>query len=279
MDIVDDIKRRGGLAPTHALLAQGWSGKAIARSIHRGRILRVRQGWYALPDAPTEWIAACRVGGRLTCISGARAHALWTSNRSGLHVAVPPNAARLRSSSDSRRPLDRADGVTVHWATTSGGHPFLVPPLECLAHLTECQPADFVVAAADSAIRFGLVDAAAWRSVVRDLPARLRSTLADVDAESEAITESLARVRLRAHGLTVRTQVRVARGIRVDLVVGRRLVVELDGSYRAMPDQFESDRNRDATLTTLGFRVVRFSYRQVMGSWDRVLASILAALD
>ena len=279
MDIVDDISHLGGLASTHALLARGWSGRAIAWNIHHNRILRVRQGWYALPDTPLEWLAAWRVGGRLTCISGARAHGLWTVNRSGLHVAVPPNSARLRSRDDHRRPLNRSGGVTVHWAATSAAHPFLAPPLDCLIHLTECQPADFVVAAADSAIRAGTVDAAEWISVVAGLPARLRVTLVDVDAASESITESLTRVRLRAHGLRVRTQVRVARRIRVDLLVGRRLVVELDGTYHAEPDQFERDRRRDAALSALGFRVVRFSYRQVMGSWNQVLASVLAALD
>jgi very-short-patch-repair endonuclease len=45
----------------------------------------------------------------------------------------------------------------------------------------------------------------------------------------------------------------------------RRLVVETDGfRYHADRAAFESDRARDARLQRLGFRVLRFTHRQVM---------------
>jgi very-short-patch-repair endonuclease len=44
----------------------------------------------------------------------------------------------------------------------------------------------------------------------------------------------------------------------------RGLIVETDGSqHHGGRDAFESDRARDAALQSQGFRVVRFTYRQV----------------
>jgi very-short-patch-repair endonuclease len=43
-----------------------------------------------------------------------------------------------------------------------------------------------------------------------------------------------------------------------------RLVVEVDGyEYHRNPTVFETDRERDVTLTTKGWRVLRFTWRHV----------------
>lgn len=74
------------------------------------------------------------------------------------------------------------------------------------------------------------------------------------------------------------SQVWVAPGIRVDLMIGERLIVEVDGrEHHSDPVAFERDRVRDARLSALGYRVLRFSYNQVMFDWPLVEASILAA--
>ena len=74
-------------------------------------------------------------------------------------------------------------------------------------------------------------------------------------------------------------QFRIAGVGRVDFVFGDRLVIEVDGrEFHASPDQFESDRRRDAVLSALGYRVLRFSYRQVMDRWDEVELAVRAAI-
>ena len=59
-----------------------------------------------------------------------------------------------------------------------------------------------------------------------------------------------------------------------------RLIVEVDG-YRHHGDRsaFERDRARDAHLQSLGFRVMRFTYRQVKDDPDSVLAAVRALTD
>jgi hypothetical protein len=54
-------------------------------------------------------------------------------------------------------------------------------------------------------------------------------------------------------------------GIEVDFIWrDMRLIVEVDGyAYHRSPAAFERDRERDAILTTKGWRVLRFTYAQV----------------
>ena len=57
-----------------------------------------------------------------------------------------------------------------------------------------------------------------------------------------------------------------------------RLVVEVDGrDIHTTRRAFDGDRRRDQRLTLLGYRVVRFSWRQVMHE-PRYVATTLAAL-
>ncbi len=152
-------------------------------------------------------------------------------------------------------------------------------PLSCLIDMCQCESPEFVVAAVDSALRAGLVSRAAWGRALAAMPMRLRLQLADVDGRSESIIESLTRFRCHGLGLSVRIQVKLAPGLRVDFVIGRRLVVEVDGrEHHSDPAAFERDRIRDARLTALGYRVLRFSYSQVMYHWPSVEAAILAAV-
>ncbi|MGX5681968.1 DUF559 domain-containing protein [Schumannella luteola] len=66
---------------------------------------------------------------------------------------------------------------------------------------------------------------------------------------------------------------------RIDFLVGNRLVVEIDGAeFHAPREAFERDRRRDALLTSLGFRVLRFSYIQVLNRWPEVERAILTAV-
>jgi len=115
---------------------------------------------------------------------------------------------------------------------------------------------------------------------IRELvPTRLWGIVDLVDARSEAGSESVARVRYGRAGIVAVPQVRVARGIRVDLLIGDRLVVEV-GSFlhHGSAEAYEDDRERVATLTRLGFVVLDFTYRQVMFDWKTVLATTLSVM-
>lgn len=59
-----------------------------------------------------------------------------------------------------------------------------------------------------------------------------------------------------------------------------RVIVETDGyRHHGDRDAFESDRVRGAALESVGFRIVRFSYRQVVDSPHEVAAPIRALLS
>ena len=168
----------------------------------------------------------------------------------------------------------------VHWTDgRAGGNRFSVSVRECLRQMCHCQRPETVVATVDSALRKGLITRPEWLSDISGLPGRLPSLLESVDALSESIIESLTRYRLCRVGLRVRIQVRI-RGVgRVDILIGDRLVIELDGwEFHSNFEQFEEDRRRDAVLSALGYRVLRFSYVQVMHRRSEVMAAILASV-
>jgi very-short-patch-repair endonuclease len=58
-----------------------------------------------------------------------------------------------------------------------------------------------------------------------------------------------------------------------------RLVVEFDGyAYHSSRAAFERDRARDAELQALGYRVIRVTWRQLVGEPEAVIARIAQAL-
>lgn len=277
-----DIGHYGGLAATHELYSRGWTKRSLAVAVAEGEIIRVRQGWYTLPSTPEIQRERIRVGGRLGCISGAEVLGLSVRASGDLHVAVAAHAARLRSNFDKRVRLASITSpeVIVHWNDANDtGTRFVLGVRECLRQMSLCQSPEWVVAAVDSALRRRMLTASEWRDDIRVLPRRLRRLLSRVDARAESITESVVRFRLEQLGFEPRIQVSI-RGVgRVDLVLGDRLVIEVDGyAYHSDPETFEADRRRDARLSARGYRVLRFSYRQVMRHWSEVRASIEAAV-
>ena len=57
-----------------------------------------------------------------------------------------------------------------------------------------------------------------------------------------------------------------------------KLVIEVDGSQHYCGKDKEVDRRRDAFLQSLGFKVLRFSDREVLRQTDAVLEGIYRAL-
>lgn len=280
MDIERHVAQLGGFAATHELYALGWTRWTLRAAVASERVIRVRQGWYCSPSADPDVVAAFRVGGRLGCVSAAFAHGLAVWRPGTVHVEVPENSCRHRSPADRRRRLRESPGAAVlHWSPGWGRPTGCASVLECLRAMAFCQSPERVVAAVDSALRLGLLSLHEWLALIEDLPRRLRRLLAQVDARSGSITESLVRFRLAQLGVEVRSQVRFTGVGLVDFVIGTRLVLEIDGfAYHSDPEQFERDRRRDARLSARGYRVLRFSYRQVTSRWSEVKAAVFGAI-
>jgi len=280
MDLLDDIRALGGLAPAFMLLRRGWSYIALSRAARHGTVLRIRQGWYALPGLDAVLAAAWRVGGLLTCASAARTFAMWVPPDKRLHIAVDPRHGRMRRPDDMRvRLADAPDArVHLHWRHHERADAYRVTPLACLLDMASCFPAEWLLGAVDSGIRLGLFRRTDLATLSRLLPERVRWIVDAADARSGSFPESVLRALLIIAGIGFRIQVQID-DMRVDFLLGDRLVIEVDGrEFHGDHQGFEHDRTRDAKLSVLGYRVLRFSYAQVVHRPDEVVAAIRAAL-
>lgn len=85
------------------------------------------------------------------------------------------------------------------------------------------------------------------------------------------------RPRTLAGAIEVQLQAQIA-NIRVDFLVDRSLVVEVDGrAYHSESQRFEEDRYRDQTLTLKGYRILRFPAKQVFADAAGVADMVLRA--
>ena len=260
--------------PTHRLIAEGVSPRRIAAMTHAGQLVRVRQGWYVLPHIDDELSAAARVGGQLTCTSALARHGLWVLASDGLHVAVNRTACQLRDPADrSRRLRHNASGVVVHWRRESSATTALLSPVEAaLADYRRCADLELYLTAVDSALHRHALSAVDVRAVLR------YAEPFGVDGTCQSGIESLFWLRMRRHHLPTRRQVWIEGVGYVDFLLGSRLVVEVDGyQYHSRAPDFERDRRRDTELSRLGYRVLRFSYQQVVDAFASVESAVLAA--
>ena len=58
-----------------------------------------------------------------------------------------------------------------------------------------------------------------------------------------------------------------------------KLIIELDGGQHALPDSRMKDELRDSVLSQLGYRVMRFSDRDVLLNIQGVLEAILREIE
>ena len=53
-----------------------------------------------------------------------------------------------------------------------------------------------------------------------------------------------------------------------------KIIIEVDGGYHDIPEQYLYDRNRENELNELGLKVVRFTNEEVLNSIEKVLKTI-----
>jgi very-short-patch-repair endonuclease len=269
------VRDTGGALPLDELLDAGCVRPAIDADLGDGRLIRVRRGWYATPDAPPDVIRAARVGGALTAASAARLHHLWLLDDPLLHVRVPSTAARLRSPSDASAALNReAHGVCVHYRTVEsnpfeGDLPARDGLARSLAEMFRCAGTVPAMVALESALNRGALPMQGLESIRGLVPTWAHRQLDLASPDSDSGLETITRLLFVRRHVRVRTQVFLAGVRRVDLLVGDRLVIELDGRAFHSGEDFERDRIQDLELALRGYLVVRLSYRMVTSDWDR----------
>ncbi len=66
-------------------------------------------------------------------------------------------------------------------------------------------------------------------------------------------------------------------GHRVDVLIGSRLVLQIDGKHHVGAQRSEDIRH-DAELRLMGYHVIRVSYQQLMHDWPAVQDLIMRAV-
>ena len=279
-DIAALVHALGGIAQKQQLVRRGATDLDLTRAVKSGSVTRARQGWYStLPSADPRF-RAVRVGGRLTGISAVAAMGGWVLGEHPLHVAVPQNAARLRSQWDRRRRRTmEPDGVMVHWDLDGHdtGTVHTVSLATALRQVVLDEPFEQAVAALDWAMHFGQFDEIDLHRLIRSLPADFAKLPEWIDIACESLPESLSRTRMRLREHSMRSQVELSTGERLDLLVDGTVGLETDGE-RFHVDRFEQDRLKDLAIALDGYHGIRVSARTVFNAWPLAEAAIEAAL-
>lgn len=228
--------------------------------------MRPSQGWVALPSADPMLVAAAAAGVVISCVTRAARMGLWDVEADRIHVAAGPHQA-----------LRRTTSARVHWSKplTPRDPKSLEDSLEnVLALVADCQPYEPALAIWESALNRGMVAA----EHLQTLPfgARARRLRDEARPFSDSGVESIVVPRLRWLRLPLRRQVWVL-GHRVDLLVGDRLILQIDGGHH-VGAQRRSDNEHDAKLRLAGYHVIRVSYWQVVSDWADVQALITGAV-
>lgn len=275
---------RAHVATRRQLLARGYTPRSLASSVHAGRLIRIRRGYYALPDVDDATQQAVRVGGVLTCVSAARRFGMWVASDSCTHIYLRHEASRMRAPHDrfARLTEENRRDCVLHWFPLVAGDAVSmesVGPLSALAHLIRCQPEYLAIAAIDSALYERIVRLGQLDAVFASIPAKYHRYLQRIDARAMSGIETIVRLILLDAGLSCSPQFHFSGIGDVDLLVEGCIVVETDGRLgHADAPGVARDYDRDVALAALGYVVLRFNYRQVMFSPDAVLAAVLGAL-
>jgi very-short-patch-repair endonuclease len=265
---VGEIERmlaaNGGIVSAAQLRNAGWSQPQI-RKLPQGW-QPVRRGWYASPSVDPHVLRAVSAGGVLSCVSALRQRRVWVPD-SGLHVRYSARARRSRPRVRSCHPY-RLDPPIIA----------AIDPTDiAVAAAANCLDAEGLIIVLDSMLNKRLITTADARSILA-ASCFARLNLAErCDAASESGTETMIRLRLRATGIHLRTQVVIPAVGRVDFLIGDRLIIEADSREHHL-SRYQADRTRDRAAIGLGYLVIRLTYEDVVHRWDVVLTDILAVI-
>ena len=271
--------RQHGIVGVTQLRRLGFDRDAIARRVRSGRLHRLYRGVYAVGHTvlgrEARWLAAVLACGEGAAMSHRSAAALWglrASAAARIDVTVP-HTSGVRSTS----------AVAVHRPrravqTTTSGVISVTTPMHTLADLATALPRRQLEKACENAEAARLLDLNRL-DATHPGAKRLLEVVEehDLGTFTRSETEDAFLELCDEHGIPrplVNTRVE---GFEVDFCwPDERLIVETDGRHHTTRAAFEDDRARDALLTSIGWRVMRFTRRQVRRASSQVAARVLS---
>lgn len=285
MSAIEVLTQLGGRA-TWAELRRHLTWSALDAAVRRGDLVKLARGRYVLPQLGSHPRAAHQHSAVLSHLSAAVAHGWavkWPPTSPWLTVPrnrKMPSVAR-RGLHVSYRPLsprERRRGVTGHVRTV----------LDCALKL----PFDEALCVADSALRARDVDSVELVTAAKALrgpgAGRARRVVGMADGRAANPLESTLRaIAMGVDGLDLRPQVQVAEpGLFATVDLGdptRKVALEAEGfEFHGTRAGLERDCRRYTELTIYGWRVLRFTWTDVMfrPDWVRwTIETLVAVLD
>ena len=279
--LADIARRQHGVIALSQLRALGLSASAVRSRVAAGRLHRIHRGVFVAGHARLTRrgrymaaVLACGPGAALSHRSAADLRALRQTSRSGIDVTSPGRAGRSRA------------GIDVHsGATILPEDVEIVDAIPCttvartlldLAAIVDrrgleraCDQAEILEVFDLRAIEDVLAranghpGAGALRAVLRQHAIGTTPTRNTLEDRFLALCDGHAIAR---PAVNVHVPVPGTDGYTPDFAWhDARLIVETDGrGTHATVRAFEEDRRRDALLALAGWRVVRFTWRQVI---------------
>jgi very-short-patch-repair endonuclease len=259
-----------GIAHRDLALRAGFTASAVRKAARDGRVKVIRRSWVSLPEATGDLVEAAAAGALVACVSAARHRGWWLPEGVDprLHLRFPPHA---RGSA--------VDGV-AHWTKAiapTAATALVESPEDAMAHIATCFDRETALVVWESAIRREGISVDALRGI--RWPSRAAAACSErVNGLSDSGLETIFVHRLSGWGLLIRQQIFVA-GRPVDVLIGERLVVQIDGyAFHSSSSQRTRDVAHDAELRFRGYTVLRFTYAQVIHDWPSVERAISRAI-
>jgi hypothetical protein len=283
-------RQQHGVVARSQLLELGMSDRGVAHRVAAGRLHRIHTGVYAVGHtvlgARGRWMAAVLACGPTAVLSHAAAGALWDLRRSEtgtVDVTVPGTGGR------QRRP-----GIRIHRARSLDGQTTrhdgvpVTTPARTILDLATTLDRRGIERLLDHAENARLGDVIPLDALARAQAGHrgAAKVLALLNVHEPGTTptrgelEELFLALCREAGLQRPLVNHFVEGFEADFVFpDQRLLVETDSwRHHRSRDSFERDRRRDAEHAAAGWRILRFTWRQLEHEPRTVAAAVEAAL-
>ncbi|HYV16625.1 MAG TPA: DUF559 domain-containing protein [Conexibacter sp.] len=283
--------RQYGVVAGWQLAPLGVTTTVIKKRVARGTLIRLHRGVYAVGHRQLRregrWLAAVLAIG-----PGA---ALSHRDAAGLHGIRPANHQRVDVTTPKRGRASQ-EGIEVHHATlvpldvtVVRGVP-VTTVARTLVDLAAIVPKDHFAKALSRAELNRVLDAPALEAAMRRARNRpsghaaLRAALAELRDHGPTLTRSELEDRfaalLTAHNLPPAKMNHHVEGFEVDAVwPEHRLAVELDGyAHHRDKQAFQRDRGKGNALTRAGWKLLRYTYDDVVRRPARTAAELVEQL-
>jgi len=250
--------RQHGVVSLRQLLAAGMTKSGVARRAKAGRLHRIHRGVYAVGHPRLSYAGRCMAAvlacGKRAVVSHRSAAALWNllqPESATIEISVPGTGGKGKHAGIK---IHRSRTLTDALVTRRNGIP-VTRPARTVSDLRR------VLSAADLRRTIRQADVFGFR-------------IDESDGQSDGTRSELEHLFLRLcrrHGLVMpEVNVQIDSFLVDFLWNERRLIVETDGyRFHSGREAFEDDRERDLRLKSLGYEVVRLTYRQVASESDQ----------